>query len=115
VPGWRATLPPKASNPTRRQATRLVPLRGFTVAGQRRVHTGLRWTPSPRSMDRCRECRPLPRPAAVAPTATGGYPSRVPRPLRIALIALLAAAGIAAARRWKPEAAPRARGSWTPL
>ncbi len=26
----------------RRQATGLVPLGGFTVAGQRRVHTGLR-------------------------------------------------------------------------
>jgi hypothetical protein len=37
------------------------------------------------------------------------------RSLRIALFALLAAAGIAVARRWKTEAAPRMRGSWTPL
>jgi hypothetical protein len=37
------------------------------------------------------------------------------RSLRIALLALLAAAGIAAARRWKTEAAPGMRGTWTPL
>src|SRR3989337_1383463 len=44
-----ATLPPKASNPTRRQASRLVPLRGFTVAGQCRNRTGLRWPSRRRS------------------------------------------------------------------
>jgi hypothetical protein len=39
----------------------------------------------------------------------------MPRTLRIVLVALLAAAGIAAARKWANEPAPRTRGSWTPL
>jgi len=34
---------------------------------------------------------------------------------RIALIAVIAAAGFAAARRWHTEAASRMRGTWKPV
>ena len=134
---------PASGDPTRPLAG------GFTVAGQRRSLTGLRWTSRHGRCDRTRtvvreptahsrqptarsqmsdlRCQMSDVRISLLPIATCQLPPRAEGPSlpntppmpshlrRIVLIAVLTAAGVAVARHWKTETAPKMRGSWTPV
>lgn len=70
-----------------------------------RIHTG--YCPLPIA-----HCPMVPDPHKRSGFYTFPMP---PRLARVALIALLVAAGFAAARRWRTEPAPGMRGTWKPV